>query len=73
MGKLRKQGYNDGKFKEIEYFIKGLRAPIYKLLNFNSKFKFICPICNYRGPFLKKHNAHNLVVVSPQQLGRRQT
>ena len=56
MGKLRKQGYNDGKFKEIEYFIKGLRAPIYKLLNFNSKFKFICPICNYRGPFLKKHN-----------------
>ena len=57
MGKIRKDGrYNDGKFKKVEYFLKGLRAPIYKLINFNSKHKYRCPICNYHGPFLDKNN-----------------
>lgn len=59
MGKIRKNdGYNTGKFKEVEYFLKGLRAPIYKLINFNSKHKYQCPICNYNGPFLDKKNRH---------------
>ena len=48
--------YNDGKYKKMEYFLKGLRAPFFKLLNFNSKYKFQCPICNYRGPFMRKNN-----------------
>mgnify|MGYP001160267974 FL=1 len=31
MGKIRKDDrYNDGKFKKVEYFLKGLRAPIFK-------------------------------------------
>lgn len=60
MGKIRKNdGYNTGKFKEVEYFLKGLRAPIYKLINFNSKHKYQCPICNYNGPFLDKKNRHS--------------
>ena len=38
MGRKRKDsGYNKGKFKEIEYFLKGLRAPIFKLINSKSK------------------------------------
>ena len=46
MGKKRKDdGYNKGKFKEVEYFLKGLRAPIFKLLNHKSKYKYDCPIC----------------------------
>ena len=57
MGKIRKNdGYNTGRFKEVEYFLKGFRAPIYKLINFNSKHKYQCPICNYYGPFLDKKN-----------------
>ena len=57
MGKKRKDdGYNDGKFKAIEYFLKGLRAPIYKVINFRSAYKYRCPICNYYGPFLDKNN-----------------
>lgn len=48
--------YNDGKYKKMEYFLKGFRAPLFKLLNFNSKYKFQCPICNYRGPFMRKNN-----------------
>ena len=52
--------------KEVEYFLKGLRAPIYKLINLNSKHKYQCPICNYYGPFLDKKtveelNAQNVV------------
>ena len=55
MGRKRKgDGFNKGKFKEIEYWLKGLRAPIYKLLNPTSKYKYQCPICNYHGPFLDK-------------------
>ena len=47
MGRKRKgDGYNEGKFKEVEYFLKGLRAPLFKLVNFKSKDKFSCPICN---------------------------
>ena len=57
MGKKRKDdGYNKGKFKEIEYFFKGIRAPIFKLLNHKSKFKYDCPICGYHGPFMDKNN-----------------
>lgn len=56
MGKNRSHGYNNGRFKELEYLIKSFRAPIYKLINLNSKHKFDCPICNYHGPFLKKNN-----------------
>lgn len=48
--------YNDGKYKKMEYFLKGFRAPLFKLLNFNSKYKFQCPICNYGGPFMRKNN-----------------
>ena len=48
--------YNDGKYKKMEYFLKGFRAPLFKLLNFNSKYKFECPICNYCGPFMRKNN-----------------
>ena len=59
MGKKRKgDGYNEGKYKEVEYFLKGLRAPIFKLININSKHKYICPICNYKGPFMDKNNRH---------------
>jgi SAM-dependent methyltransferase len=59
MGRKRKgDGYNEGKYKEIEYFLKGLRAPIFKLININSKHKYICPICNYKGPFMDKNNRH---------------
>ena len=37
MGRKRKDdGYNKGKFKEAEYSLKGLRAPIFKLLNHKS-------------------------------------
>lgn len=57
MGRKRKENlYNDGKFKNIEYFLKGFRAPFFKVLNFNSKHKFQCPICNYYGPFMRKNN-----------------
>ena len=57
MGKKRKDdGYNKGKFKEVEYFLKGLRAPIFKLLNHKSKHKYDCPICGYHGPFMDKNN-----------------
>ncbi|MEK9977218.1 MAG: methyltransferase domain-containing protein [Gammaproteobacteria bacterium] len=57
MGKKRKDdGYNKGKFKEVEYFLKGLRAPIFKLLNYKSKYKYDCPICGYHGPFMDKKN-----------------
>ena len=57
MGRKRKDdGYNKGKFKEIEYFLKGLRAPIFKLLNHKSKHKYDCPICGYNGPFMNKNN-----------------
>ena len=59
MGKERKDGsYNKGRLKEVEYFLKGLRAPIYKWLNFNSKHKYQCPICNYYGPFLDKKDRY---------------
>jgi len=59
MGRKRKgDGYNEGKYKEAEYFLKGLRAPIFKLININSKHKYICPICNYKGPFMDKNNRH---------------
>jgi SAM-dependent methyltransferase len=59
MGRKRKgDGYNEGKYKEVEYFLKGLRAPIFKLININSKHKYICPICNYIGPFMDKNNRH---------------
>jgi len=59
MGRKRKgDGYNEGKYKEVEYFLKGLRAPIFKLININSKYKYICPICNYKGPFMDKNNRH---------------
>ena len=59
MGRKRKgEGYNEGKYKEVEYFLKGLRAPIFKLININSKHKYICPICNYKGPFMDKNNRH---------------
>ena len=59
MGRKRKgEGYNEGKYKELEYFLKGLRAPIFKLININSKHKYICPICNYKGPFMDKNNRH---------------
>ena len=57
MGRKRKDdGYNKGKFKEVEYFLKGLRAPIFKLLNHKSKYKYDCPICGYHGPFMDKNN-----------------
>lgn len=57
MGKKRKDsGYNKGRFKEIEYYLKGLRAPIFKLLNHKSKYKYDCPICSYHGPFMNKNN-----------------
>lgn len=57
MGRVRKDsGYNKGKFKEIEYFLKGLRAPIFKLINSKSKYKYDCPICGYHGPFMNKNN-----------------
>lgn len=57
MGRARKDnGYNKGKFKEIEYFLKGLRAPIFKLINSKSKYKYDCPICGYHGPFMNKNN-----------------
>tara|TARA_B100000902_G_scaffold378132_1_gene411077 strand:+ start:1823 stop:2590 length:768 start_codon:yes stop_codon:yes gene_type:complete len=57
MGRKRKDdGYNKGKFKEIEYFLKGLRAPIFKLLNHKSKHRYDCPICGYHGPFMDKNN-----------------
>ena len=60
MGRKRKRdGYNEGKYKEVEYFLKGLRAPIFKLININSKHKYICPICNYKGPFMDKNNRHH--------------
>ena len=59
MGRKRKgEGYNEGKYKEVEYFLKGLRAPIFKLININSKHKYICPRCNYKGPFMDKNNRH---------------
>jgi SAM-dependent methyltransferase len=59
MGRKRKgDGYNEGKYKEVEYFFKGLRAPIFKLININSKHNYICPICNYKGPFMDKNNRH---------------
>ena len=59
MGRKRKgDGYNEGKYKEVEYFLKGLRAPIFKLININSKHKYICPICDYKGPFMDKNNRH---------------
>ena len=57
MGKIRKKGtFNKGKFKQLEYFLKGLRAPIFKLLNHKSKHKYDCPICGYNGPFMDKNN-----------------
>ena len=57
MGRKRNDdGYNKGKFKEIEYFLKGLRAPIFKLLNYKSKYKYDCPICGYHGSFMDKNN-----------------
>jgi SAM-dependent methyltransferase len=57
MGKIRKKGtFNKGKFKQLEYFLKGLRAPIFKLLNHKSKHKYDCPICGYHGPFMDKNN-----------------
>jgi SAM-dependent methyltransferase len=57
MGKKRKDsGYNKGGFKEVEYYLKGLRAPIFKLLNHKSKYKYDCPICDYHGPFMDKNN-----------------
>ena len=57
MGRKRKDdGYNKGKFKEVEYFLKGLRAPIFKFLNHKSKYKYDCPICGYNGPFMDKNN-----------------
>ena len=57
MGKTRKKGtFNKGKFKQLEYFLKGLRAPIFKLLNHKSKHKYDCPICGYNGPFMDKNN-----------------
>ena len=57
MGRKRKDdGYNKGRFKEIEYLLKGLRAPIFKLLNHKSKYKYDCPICGYHGPFMDKNN-----------------
>ncbi len=57
MGKTRKKGtFNKGKFKQLEYFLKGLRAPIFKLLNHKSKYKYDCPICGYNGPFMDKNN-----------------
>ena len=60
MGRKRKgDGYNEGKYKEVEYCLKGLRAPIFKLININSKHKYICPICNYKGPFMDKNNRHH--------------
>ena len=60
MGRKRKGGgYNEGKFKELEYFLKSLRAPIFKLININSKHKYTCPICNYQGPFMDKNNRHS--------------
>ena len=54
--KNKKTKYNDGKFKELEYFLKGLRWPIFKLLNYKSKPIFHCPICGYYGPFMDKKN-----------------
>jgi len=42
MGRKRKgDGYNEGKYKEVEYFLKGLRAPIFKLININSLYATI--------------------------------
>ena len=46
--------YNDGKYKELEYFLKGLRWPLFKLLKYKSKPAFHCSICNYHGPFMDK-------------------
>ena len=51
--------YNDGKYKELEYFLKGLRWPLFKLLNYRSKPSFYCSICNYHGPFMDKKNRLN--------------
>lgn len=48
--------YNDGKYKELEYFLKGLRWPLFKLLKYKSKPAFQCPVCNYHGPFMDKKN-----------------
>jgi SAM-dependent methyltransferase len=60
MGKKRSDnGYNEGKFKQAEYFLKGLRAPVFKFLNSSSKQKYTCPICNYHGPFMDKKNRHD--------------
>ena len=57
MGKQRSDGgYNQGKFKQAEYFLKGLRAPLFKLIHRKSKYKYDCPVCGYRGPFMKKNN-----------------
>lgn len=51
--------YNDGKYKELEYFLKGLRWPLFKLLKYKSKPAFHCSICNYHGPFMDKKNRLN--------------
>ena len=71
MGRKRKgEGYNEGKYKEVEYFLKGLRAPIFKLININSKHKYICPICNYKGPFMDKNNRHRAICPKCGELER---
>jgi len=60
MGRQRNDGgYNQGKFKQAEYFLKGLRAPFFKLLNSALKEKYQCPICYYHGPFMDKKNRHD--------------
>lgn len=60
MGKKRHDnGYNEGRFKKVEYFFKGLRAPFFKLVNFRSKYKYHCPICRYQGPFITKNNRYS--------------
>ncbi|MBV1872951.1 MAG: class I SAM-dependent methyltransferase [Gammaproteobacteria bacterium] len=40
--------------KNIEYALKGFRAPFFKILN-REKERFLCPICNYFGPFKDKN------------------
>jgi len=56
MKNIQSPRYNNGRYKKIEYFLKGFRAPFFKLLHLNSNHKFNCPICNYHGAFMRKNN-----------------
>lgn len=46
--------YNTGRFKTLEYALKGLRAPFFRMRNQAKKTSFVCPICSYVGPFMNK-------------------